>query len=1815
MNEGGNTLDESIGIITAANEVVNDPSSVGTALKTLTLRLRGSKTELEEMGEDVSDMATTTSQLQAKLLALTGGKVDIMLDANTFKSSTQILREMADAWEDMNDIQRASALELMGGKRQANVLSALIQNFETAEKAIEASADSAGSALRENEVYLDSIQGRIDLFTNSVQTMWNNMLDDDVVKWFVNIATQIVKILDKLGPIKTLLAGIAVYANKKYNLIDFGSLFANTKKAKAKLAELEAQKAKFGDPKSEKNKQKVDALDQEINKYKEMLKPNEDLVAAQNKLKVAQDRLANTKSTNPETLKKYQREVNKAKLNVDNLTQAQKTTGKVGKSAFAGLGTGIKAFTKQVVSAITQMLIMWAIAKAIEVVTEFIDSLILTSEEAAEKFEELTGELKDFKEVIESINNELSTLDDKIAELTAKDSLTFTEQEELERLRAEREELERTLELNQQLANQKQQQVNNQTSGQVEYYKNKGVKTGNTTSENIGESAGNGALIGAGVGVATGVGTAILGAKAGAALGAWAGPVGMLIGAAVGALGGAIVGAVVGGIESASEETIGESIDNMEEKLAEKEKAVEEARKKYQASGSDEDRKKYEEAQQALSDYRGEMAQYFTDLDAMYQNVDLSTIEDPDEYKRLKKEMNDFYNERDKWLIESGAEGAESNAIERIFSKEDYKSASDTIDTLVEKLEKDPTNQSLISQISEQCRVAEEDLKAVGLSTQDAIDYFTMLGQNAAFGTLEGKTKEITSATSKLQTLLSNTSSADFTKLFGQGGEVSATAIAEYFQGTSEATRTEIARLVKNIHDGEISVQQAMKSFTAFGMAESWKIIEAEVTELNTKVFKDLGDEISGVINTVKELSSAFEDVSKSIDLVSQAEAEMAYSGHLSVETALQLMESTDDWNEVLKIENGNIKLVEGAEETLIQTKLDLIKTNLQTALSTVEAQLAQLDATATSSDMATTIEESTNLAVTELAANMAFAAKMAEAYTRAMNGENIDMNTFMQEAEAAKQAVRDKTNYKKNAAEAIGREELLKERERLQTMLGTLETVDTPSEFKNNYSSDKVSGGSGTKEDAENNKFQEAMDYWENRIGANQAKYEQIQNEIDLLEAKGMRAGEEYYREQIELENQRKSLLEQQRAEALKYFGTLKEGSDEWWEVANTINDIEGELDDVIASVQELNDAIGQIRWDGFEELHDRFSNLTSDLENIRDILSNEDMFDDQGNFTKEGVANLATYIQELEIYKNALADVQEELVDFQQGYEGNEDYFATIGIDSEQEYYDRLVELTDKQDEYTKVIKDSEQSVVEMYENQIDAIEEYIGELIDGYNDYIDVVKESLDAERDLYNFKKSTSEKTKNISALERKIAALSGSTNASDIATRRKLQAELTEAKSDLDDHYYQNAKDKQSQALDDEAQAYEESMNKYIEGLRTMLEEAQKDMETFLSSITNVVVQNASSVEEVFNDTGLAVDSAIIDPWTKAAEAMAGYEEDALSRMNDWTKAGESGYFYNFNVDATNQLKSPWSAGTNAANTFATNVSTAMGKVYDSVQSNVDKSLTKLNSLTSGIQDTNVKADNNIDTNNPTSPTVKNTGSGLTDSKGGKVNTDIERLQAILNKFFGANLSIDGDYGSKTTAAVKKMQKTIGDTQDGLYTTVTYAKLKSYFANLGGSVSSWFRETGVYIPSGIKKRNLLGNGSTSVHLNAKGTLGTKQDGWNITDESWIGEEITLAAGKNGQLQYLKKGSAVMPADISANLIEWGKLNPNMFNVGGGANINMISNAINKPEINLDIAEFLHVDKVDRDTMPELERFVDKKMNELVRQLNYSIKKFK
>ena len=213
LQAAGNTMEESVALITAANSVVQDPMKVGNALKTLSMRLRGAKTELEDAGLATDGMAESTAKLREQLLALTGGQVDIMLDEDTFKSTYQILQEMSQVWNQMSDINQASALELMGGKEQANVLSSLLQNFETAQQVMETSQDATGSAMRENERYLDSINGKIAQFKTNFESLSATLIDSETVKGVVDFGSDALNVIDtlmqNLGTFPTLLATIA----------------------------------------------------------------------------------------------------------------------------------------------------------------------------------------------------------------------------------------------------------------------------------------------------------------------------------------------------------------------------------------------------------------------------------------------------------------------------------------------------------------------------------------------------------------------------------------------------------------------------------------------------------------------------------------------------------------------------------------------------------------------------------------------------------------------------------------------------------------------------------------------------------------------------------------------------------------------------------------------------------------------------------------------------------------------------------------------------------------------------------------------------------------------------------------------------------------------------------------------------------------------------------------------------------------------------------------------------------------------------------------------------------------------------------------------------------------------------------------------------------------------------------------------------------------------------------------------------------------------------------------------------------------------
>ena len=209
LNAAGSSLDESIALIAAANTTAQNPESVGNALKVVSARIRGAKSELEEMGEETDTLAESTSKLRDELIALTG--VDIMqADGQTFKTPYEIFKSLSEVWDKLSDVSQANVLELIAGKLRANVVAGLINNFDIAEEALKTSSEgSDGSALEENAKMLDSIQGKLNQLKATAQETANTILSSDLVKNILDFLTIVLghinKIIDRVGVLPTII--------------------------------------------------------------------------------------------------------------------------------------------------------------------------------------------------------------------------------------------------------------------------------------------------------------------------------------------------------------------------------------------------------------------------------------------------------------------------------------------------------------------------------------------------------------------------------------------------------------------------------------------------------------------------------------------------------------------------------------------------------------------------------------------------------------------------------------------------------------------------------------------------------------------------------------------------------------------------------------------------------------------------------------------------------------------------------------------------------------------------------------------------------------------------------------------------------------------------------------------------------------------------------------------------------------------------------------------------------------------------------------------------------------------------------------------------------------------------------------------------------------------------------------------------------------------------------------------------------------------------------------------------------------------------
>lgn len=230
LQTAGTSYEQSVALTTVGNEILQDPASVGNALKVVSMRIRGTDTKtLEEAGEDTTGLVTSVSQLRDLIRSLT--KVssndfkgfDILKDDGSYKNPYEVMLGLGKIWneigsQDQGDLKQASILEKIAGKNRANVVSNLLNHSSDLEKVYNETQNSQGSALRENETQLDSIQGKVDQLTASFQEMWNTSISSDFIKGLVDAGTQITNLVTKAGLLRTAFMGALGVAGAKGKL-------------------------------------------------------------------------------------------------------------------------------------------------------------------------------------------------------------------------------------------------------------------------------------------------------------------------------------------------------------------------------------------------------------------------------------------------------------------------------------------------------------------------------------------------------------------------------------------------------------------------------------------------------------------------------------------------------------------------------------------------------------------------------------------------------------------------------------------------------------------------------------------------------------------------------------------------------------------------------------------------------------------------------------------------------------------------------------------------------------------------------------------------------------------------------------------------------------------------------------------------------------------------------------------------------------------------------------------------------------------------------------------------------------------------------------------------------------------------------------------------------------------------------------------------------------------------------------------------------------------------------------------------------------
>lgn len=225
----GNTIDEAASLVTTANATIQDADSVSAGLRTISLRLVGTEEaeeELSAMNEEVDAFVKATNSKKQQIIkdytAVASNNYqgfDILDSNGNYKNTYQILLGIAKVYKEIQEQDKklgtnhATALiEELAGKNRSNIASAILQDPTQLEAVKKSSEEALGSAEKELNSYLDSIDGKMAQLENRAQEFWFKVIDSETIKNGIDLLSTLLKgatdFVDTIGLLPTILSGV-----------------------------------------------------------------------------------------------------------------------------------------------------------------------------------------------------------------------------------------------------------------------------------------------------------------------------------------------------------------------------------------------------------------------------------------------------------------------------------------------------------------------------------------------------------------------------------------------------------------------------------------------------------------------------------------------------------------------------------------------------------------------------------------------------------------------------------------------------------------------------------------------------------------------------------------------------------------------------------------------------------------------------------------------------------------------------------------------------------------------------------------------------------------------------------------------------------------------------------------------------------------------------------------------------------------------------------------------------------------------------------------------------------------------------------------------------------------------------------------------------------------------------------------------------------------------------------------------------------------------------------------------------------------------